>query len=331
MPKVTIEDISRHTGLSRGTVSRALNDRPDISDLTKQRVLDACRELNYVPSQAARSLATGRTYVVAILVDDLASVEAAEFVRGAGARADAANYALRVVELGDGATRQTRLDRVARERIDSMLIAAPLDGAAVALIREALGPRPSAARQPLEGLACDVFTTDQRESGRLVARHLLQVAGDALLYLHAPGRPSAEARLSGFREVLEGRGLDAGRMVIDVPPGDGPDTFTNILQGRLEAVRGIGAADDYLAIGAMIAAARLGRVPGRDLAVMGQGNEPASARIRPGLSTTDLTAEEAGQRAMEIVLQRLEHARLDAPERALLAPTIVARASTRLG
>ena len=54
MRKVTIEDISRDTGLSRGTVSRALNDRPDISTRTKQRVLETCRKLNYVPSFAAR-------------------------------------------------------------------------------------------------------------------------------------------------------------------------------------------------------------------------------------------------------------------------------------
>ena len=71
MGKVTIEDISRSTGLSRGTVSRALNDRPDISAQTKQRVLEACLRLKYVPSHAARSLATGRRYAVAVLVDDL--------------------------------------------------------------------------------------------------------------------------------------------------------------------------------------------------------------------------------------------------------------------
>ncbi len=74
MARITIEDISRQTGLSRGTVSRALNDRPDISRQTKQRVLEACRKLNYLPSHAARSLATGRSFAVAVLVDTFAPV-----------------------------------------------------------------------------------------------------------------------------------------------------------------------------------------------------------------------------------------------------------------
>jgi DNA-binding LacI/PurR family transcriptional regulator len=100
MHKVTIEDISRDTGLSRGTVSRALNDRPDISPKTKQIVLESCRKLNYVPSHAARSLATGRNYAVAALVDNLESPFSAGFLRGAIDHARQAHYVVHVVELG---------------------------------------------------------------------------------------------------------------------------------------------------------------------------------------------------------------------------------------
>ena len=71
MPKVTIDDISRETGLSRGTISRALNDRSDISDATKQRVMAACAKLHYTPSFAARSLATGRNLALAAVMGPL--------------------------------------------------------------------------------------------------------------------------------------------------------------------------------------------------------------------------------------------------------------------
>ncbi|RMF85876.1 MAG: LacI family transcriptional regulator, partial [Planctomycetota bacterium] len=89
MGKVTIEDISRETGLSRGTVSRALNDRPDISAKTKRRVLEACRKLNYVPSYAARSLATGRRYAIAVIINSLTDPYDAEFARGVIAQGEA--------------------------------------------------------------------------------------------------------------------------------------------------------------------------------------------------------------------------------------------------
>lgn len=331
MAKVTIEDISRHTGLSRGTVSRALNDRPDISRQTKQRVLEACRKLNYAPSHAARSLATGRSLGVAVLVDDLQSVFAASFLRGVLGRARAVGYAVHVAELGpDSDQRSEAIRALRRERVDTFLVGAPLPGDLLGALREAVEERPLVACAAIDGLVCDVLSPDHREAGRLAARHLLGEVGGPLLYVHAPRQGGAE-RLAGFQDVCREHGLAARELTVELPdePPIHPHT-EKVLGERLAGVRAVACGNDFLAIELMFLCYRLGRIPGRDIAILGQGNEPAGARIRPSLSTVDYCGEEIGRRATDTALQRLGRARLDAPQTVLVPPVLVARETTRL-
>ncbi|MBN2446699.1 MAG: LacI family DNA-binding transcriptional regulator [Phycisphaerae bacterium] len=331
MGKVTIEDISRRTGLSRGTVSRALNDRPDISTVTKQRVLDACQELNYVPSRAARSLATGRNFTVAVVVDDLDERFASSFLRGAMTRAEQANYSVFAVELGhDDAQRRSRMTRVANERVDTVLIAANLGDSAASILRQAFPDRPIASCLPIENMKCDTLVCDQGESGALVARHLFERCGNDILYVHSPDCRDAAGRLAGFQLEASGRGLDAAPMTLEVPVNADQDTLWSLLEPRFSQIRGIAATGDTLALGIMMAAMRAGRRPGRDLAIVGQGNTQCGQHIHPALTTTDFAGEETGHRAMGIMLQRLNHTRLDAPEQIPVAPSLIERESSSL-
>jgi len=320
MTKVTIEDISRHTGLSRGTVSRALNDRPDISQATKNKVLEACRQLNYVPSHAARSLATGRAYAVAVLVDDLRAAFDADFLRGVIARAQSDHYAVIVVE--SAADREGSLQHVgglARERVDAVLMAAPTVTTLPAALTEAFARRPLVAGAMVSGVACDVLAPDMIESGRLVGRRLLREGAGDVLYVHTPSAIGAAERLAGFHEICRERHVDAGAVTLTVA---GPrDPGWDSVPARLAGLRAVAGSDDYVARSA-------GRTPGRDLAVIGQGNEPLAQCIEPALSSVDFAGEEIGRRAMDLVLQRVNKTRMDAPQSTYVAPTLVERGST---
>jgi LacI family transcriptional regulator len=332
MAKVTIEDISRFTGLSRGTVSRALNDRPDISVQTRQRVLEACRSLNYSPSHAARSLAMGRAFAVAVLIDDLQSVFAGTFLRGVLARARASRYAVFVAELGQDAPEQLEaIEGAVGERIDCVLVSSPLSAGVTPVLMERLSGRPAMACTPLDGISCDLLIPDQVESGRLVARHLLDQVGGPVLYVHAPGLQGASERLAGFEEVLSERGLDPAASRFSLPQERPlPETVEQELIDRLREVRAVGTSDDVLALELYAYCWRAGRRPGRDLAIMGQGNERCGRAISPPLTTTHWCGEEIGRRAMEILLARVEKIRLDAPQSNYVAPLVCTRASTQL-
>ncbi len=332
MGKVTIEDISRHTGLSRGTVSRALNDRPDISEQTKQRVLDACAELNYVPSLAARSLATGRRYATAILVDDLRTSFAAHYLRGVIARAQSDQYAVHVSELGTEPERAAaHMQSLVNERVDCVLLATSLPSELLQPIIQAKGGQPVVACAALEGLTSDVLVPDYAEAGRLMARHLLERgAGQPLFVYQTDITPTSDCR-AGFSEVCRAAGFDPDSAALQANV-DSSFAITNLdeIRTRLAHARVVAAANDFLAMELMYLATEAGRKPGRDIAIVGCGNEQAGLRLTPSLTTVSLSAEEVGFRSMDIALQRIKKERQDAAQHVLIAPELLVRESSQL-
>lgn len=324
MRKVTIEDISQRTGLSRGTVSRALNDRPDISQKTKHRVLEACRELNYVPNHAARSLATGRNYAVAVLLDDLTSVFAASYLRGVIAAADEASYAVQVLEIGSGeGTSRDRMRALSAVRIDSLLIGCPIARDTAPLLLELIRNRVATSCFPIEGLASDVFSPDFVESGRVVGRVLLSGGASGAVYVHRSDTVGAQDRLAGFQDTCRSQGLDPDAVTVQLDGGG-----VAAVGERLAAASAIGCSDDFVAVDVMFECHRRGRVPGRDVTVIGQGNERVGSRISPSLTSLDFAGEEIGRRSFETALQRITQQRLDAPQHTRVAPTLIRRASS---
>lgn len=322
MAKVTIEDISQYTGLSRGTISRALNDRPDISQATKARVLEACKKLNYHPSPVARSLATGRHYALAVVLDDLTDRFTTAFLRGVINQAEKMGYNTTTIELTEEPeTSRSRLHRLSAERVDGVLLGAAVHGDITGTLVEAVNGRPVASVAPVPGLNCDVYSPDQAESGRLAA---LFARHGSTVYIHAAGTRGAEARLSGFRAGCAAGGIDGDALVLRLENGSAFDAAAE----RLRAARVLIGSDDATAIAAMLWCARRGRDAGRDVAIIGQGNDPLGARLSPSLTTIDFSAEEIGRRAAETVIQRLGQQRGDAPHQVDVAPQLVEREST---
>ncbi len=322
MRKITIEDISRDTGLSRGTVSRALNDRPDISLETKQKVLESCRRLNYVPSYAARSLATGRNYALVAVVSDLDSTLTATLLRGATQRAASSGYVVHVVEAGRG-NDEERIAAISAERVDGVLNFASLSASAARRLHRMFETAPVASCREIEGHTCDLVRPDDLEAGRMVARFLIRNGRRRPLCVQATG--VGGRLLEGVYEVCEQGGIDAmeGAVTISDP------TAVDALAPRLEQADAVIASDDFLAISVMIVCERLGRRVGDDIAIVGFGNESAAQRVSPGLTSVDFDGEQVGRRAVEAIVQRLGQKEVPPPQTVQVAPRLVRRASTR--
>jgi LacI family gluconate utilization system Gnt-I transcriptional repressor len=217
------------------------------------------------------------------------------------------------------------------ERIDCVLVSSPLSAGVTPVLMERLSGRPAMACSPLDGLNCDLLMPDQVESGRLVARHLLDEVGGPVLYVHDQSRRGAAERLEGFEQSLRERQLDPAANRFNLPPQRPlPEALEDELTSRLREARAVAASDDLLAVELLGYCWRAGRRPGRDIAIMGQGNERCAALINPPLTTTDWSGEEIGRRALEILLARIEKLRLDAPQSNYVAPLLCARASTQL-
>lgn len=313
MRKVTIEDISRETGLSRGTVSRALNNRGEISLETRQRVLEACKKLKFVPSHAARSLATGRNFTLAVFVDDLQSPLSAAMIRGVLGIAGPQGYFVHLVELNPRVPAADRIRQLAAERIDGALLFGPLDPEAAAALRAVLDNRPIAGSVLIADFPADVFEPDQAEAGRAAARFLVEQSVDSAAYLHRGARGWNE-RLRGFREAWTA----AGRHDSTIRACDLGAKANALDANHIDAI--VLDQSDLLA-GALRAAPQLASA---DLEIVGLG-ESASGAGWAEQTTIQFGGEEIGRRAAHAVLQRVEQGREDPPHFVRVAPRVVQR------
>ncbi|MBL8878318.1 MAG: LacI family DNA-binding transcriptional regulator [Phycisphaerales bacterium] len=327
--KVTIEDISRETGLSRGTISRALNDRPDISAETKARVLAAVKKLNYVPSTTARSLATGRHFAVVVFVADLSDSFSAEFLRGVLIQAELARYFVNVVELGATEALADRIARLNLERLDGALLCSHISSPELAQLSEKLEGRLAVAAFPCVEVGHDSIVPDHAQSGRLVAEHLLGGGRREIAYLHDSAVPFSKERLAGFSEVSGASGVDSSAAIINVNSASSAAEIANALRARGPGLSGVAATNDELAVSALVALVSLGRQPGRDITVVGQGNAAFARGIAPQLSSTDLHAVDIGRRSMEMLVSRLCKTRTDATQLVAIEPHLEVRASSK--
>lgn len=274
-----------------------------------------------MPSYAARSLATGRSFAVAVLLSDVESAFSASFLRGLIDRADPAGYVVHIMDVGT--TREAAAAQIrafSSERVDGVVIGSPLLNLEAELAH-VLSGHPTAACVPVPGISADIFLADQAEAGRLAARHLIAGGRRELCYVHAPGGSFAGERWSGFAEVCAQEGIDAEAIRVDASQAD----WRAELLRRAAHVRGIAATDDAHAISAMFACIQAGRTPGKDVAVVGQGNEPLGGAIRPALTTIDFSGREIGRRSFDVLLQRLDQSRMDTPHTVTVAPQLVVR------
>lgn len=320
MAKVTIETISRHTGLSRGTISRALNDRPDISAATRQRVLEVCRQLNYSPSHAARALATGRSFALAAFVDTLDSHLITSILHGAIEQATQAGYVISLMSIGDANAELAPAARSVVERLDGTLWLSSRQPTGSLL--EAIEERPMASVRPLADITHDVVGPDEIESGRLLARRLLRSEGE-LLYVHSPEHDPDGRRMAGFQELCAERG--ASLQTVETRE----DGLHMDLLNAMKRVSAVGCSDDFTATRVLttaIATDGKDRI-GRDFLIGGQGNEVFGPNLAPSLTTVDLSGLEIGRRAIQLLVHRVQGERSDAPEPTRVAPVLIARQS----
>ncbi len=315
MAKVTIEDISQETGLSRGTVSRAINNRPDISEATRARVLEACRKLNYRPSHAARSLATGRSFTVTVLYTEMDALTAG-ILRGVLRAASDARYFVHMVSLADHPIEV--IEALPAERLDGFIAAGPLSDEVVRQIRTdhpAHGVV-SASEQGVPDI--DVIRPDYREGGRMQMRHIAAIGRRSAVLLRRG--PRADMLADGVREVAQQSGIGLSSFEIAGPLG-------GEARQAIAAAEAVITTDDALAIDAMLVAAAAGRTPGADFALIGCGDEPIAAQVHPALTTLSLGGEEIGGRLLDTLVARVTGVRQDAPRLIEVAPTVVKRAS----
>lgn len=291
---VTIYSVAERAGVSIATVSRVLQGSARTSPVTRQKVLRAVEELDYVPLRASRAVDTPRHEAHGLVLPGLTGPYFAELL--AGFESTAAQYGQSVVVVlsGSAADLETTL-RSLTARVDGLVLTHGT--ASDALVRALARSTPTVllGRAPLEG--CDSVVTENRESAAALTEHLLGHGRTRLLFA---GDPEASydirERYAGFTAALSAAGL--AEALPPVPAWfdeqSAPQTVDALLAnpGRVD---GLVCANDELALATMAHLARRGvRVPD-EVALVGFDDLMASRYVAPGLTTVQQPTAELGR------------------------------------
>ena len=335
---VTIEDLSNKLGVSRSTVSKALNDRGDISSQTKARILDAARELGYQPSAAARNLRRQRTDKIGLLVNypiHLVSDFLAELIPGMATAAEAA--ATNLILYTSMAGNQARITSLCRSReVDGMVLAWPPQleetVALCHLMRKERMPHIVLPRR-IPHADVSYVAADHREGARLLTQHLIGLGHRRIGFECLPEvYETSQDRHAGYAQALREAGLPYDRqLVMEARSSDsdyGERTFNAFMALPMPPTAILFFTDPAAIRALNLARARGLRIP-QDLSIAGFDGVMASGMTRPALTTVRQPLPEIGIRAVRSLLELIAD-EAGSPMQHSLPVELIARGSTGL-
>jgi LacI family transcriptional regulator len=334
---VRLKDIANDLGLSVVTVSKVLRNHPDIGKETRRRVLRRMKELHYQPNLAARSLITGHTWTLGILVPDLLHPFFASIAQSLSHEIRQRGYSLLISSSDeDSELEQREIEHLLARRVDCLLIASSqLSVKSFLRIEESKTPYILLDRR-FVGLSANFVGVDDQAVGALATRHLIEQGCRRIAHLRGPEVSTALGRLEGYRRALHEAGLRvmSGSVVSLGHSGDhrgelgGYEAACRLLAGR-QRPDGIFCFNDPSALGAMRAILEAGlRIP-QDVAVVGCGNLSYSDFLRVPLSSVDQGSETIGKQAALLALKLVGSKVLKSPQTKLVKPRLIIRASSR--
>ncbi|RPJ60714.1 MAG: LacI family transcriptional regulator [Acidobacteria bacterium] len=303
----TIVDIAQQLGVSAMTVSRALRGSPEVSDLTRKRVLECANELGYRPNRWARSLVTRKTSIIGVVVPDISHSFFAEVTRGLEEVVSRAGYNVLLCD--------SWLDAEREKAEIEMLVSSTVDGLVIA--SEQPEKSPQLFRKLRENgvpfVLIDRFfpkagfpavLVDDFQVGRLATEHLIQLGHTRIAHIQGPPISPASLRYRAYLETLEANRIPflkqwarAGRFDIQ----SGREAMAALLRATPRPTA-VFAGNDPMAIGALYACREAGLAVPRDISVVGAGNIEGAHHPNPFLTTVDWPREELGRTAGTLLL-----------------------------
>ena len=339
----TVHEVARRAGVGSMTVSRVLNNHASVRPETRRKVLKALRELDYVANGLAKSLRRGSTRTLGLVVGDVSNPFFTLIARGVEDAAAAAGYSVILCNSDDDpAKERVYLDVLAHQRIDGLVLT-PSHSAPERVVEWARRFGPvcliDRAVSGLDGrsAAIDVVRGENLHSARALVGHLAGHGHEKIGIVNGPLElDTAADRLAGYRQALADSRLACsaalerhGSFTVEA----GREMALDLL-GKRDRPTAIFATNNFLALGALEAAAECGLSVPDDLAIVTFEDLPHVATVWPFLSVAAQPATAMGLEAARFVLERIEQrrqhgrkARHPAPEplpgRELVLPTVL--------
>ena len=334
----TMREIASELGVSVVTVSKVLRHHPDISEATRKQVLDRVRELDYTPNVAARGLATGKSYLVGLVVPDMSHPFFAQIAKSLSRVLLKKGYCLAISTSEEGtALEENGIDPLQTHRLDALVIASSSTNPSVLERIQRRGVPFVLIDRKLPELDANYVGTDDEAIGLLATEHLIEIGCERIAHLGGPNNSAGVGLLKGYHNALVKHKLKPFSRYVSMPglvDAQSRERGAKLMR-RLLALNprpdGVFCFNDFMAIGAIQAILDAGlRVPG-DIAVIGSGNLHYDAELRIPLSTIDQQTATIGEQAGRLTLSLLESMTPPPRKTIIIQPQLVVRASTDKG
>jgi DNA-binding LacI/PurR family transcriptional regulator len=334
----TIADVARAAGVSKGTVSFALNDRPGVAPATKARILAAAEELGFRPSHRARALSHSRSFALGLVMARPPELLGADpffpaFIAGVETELAKAGHALLLrVVTGGWAEEAEGYRRLAEDgRVDGVFLSDLRIGSdpRLKLLAELRLPAITLQHPDVES-PFPAVTLDERSGVTAVVEHLAGLGHRRIAHVAGPQEfVHGSGRRTAWREALDALGLPPGPEVAGDFTAAGGATATRRLLQAAEPPTAIVYANDLMAIAGVTVAHEMGlRIPD-DLSVTGFDDTELAGHVHPPLTTVRVDALGMGRAAARLLLQHVERAdAVETGDIALPPAELVLRRST---
>ncbi len=332
--KPTINDVARVSGLSKKTVSRVLNNSPQVAESTRKRVSAVIEQLGFSPDPQARSLASKKSFVLGLVYDNPNALYISDIQKGVLRACQGTGYEL-IMHPGDFSN-QHLIDEiegfVSRARIGGLILLSPISQ------RDALSMRLRRDEIPYVRICPKKIDTDERivvsndlRGSEMMVEYLVSIGHRAIGFVTGPeSNLSAQEKYDGYCNVMKKAGLPLREDFV----AHGDNTFDsgelagNLLLRRNDRPSVVFASNDAMALGVLKSASMLGlRVP-QDVAIAGFDDSALATVTWPDLTTIRQPVEWMGEIAARKLLSQLTNGSISPDLPLATEPELVVRHST---
>ncbi|WP_256509052.1 LacI family DNA-binding transcriptional regulator [Crossiella sp. SN42] len=320
-------DVARLAGVSHQTVSRVLNDHPNVREQTRLRVRAAIKELGYRPNRAARALVTGKSQLIGVVTQNSTLYGPASLLSAFEEAAGEAGFAVSVgrVRVLDRESIAAAVERHRDQRVAGIVVIAPTASASDALADIPAGvPLVTVDGDP--DRPTPLVTVDQAAGAFAATKHLLDVGHKTVWHVSGPADWfDAAGRVRGWQRALD----LAGAEVPPVLPADWSAAAgyqAGQMLARMPEVTAVFAANDHLALGVLRAMSERGRRVPWEVSVVGFDDVPEAAYFIPPLTTVRPDFAAVARETLGLLLTQVSEGETAEPCRTI-APDLVVRES----
>jgi len=311
---VTLKQIAEALGVSAMTVSRALNNRSNVDEKTRERVLKKAGEMGYTPNHVAKSLVSRKTYTIGVVIPEISHVFFAQVISGIEEVAYQMDYQLILTNSAENYEREKKAIQILRsKRVDGILVSSSETTKDFSHFEEIIksGMPLVFFDRCIDNFGVSTVSVDDKEGAKKITQHMIEHGYERIACLHGPCVSIGKKRLEGYKEALVENNMSIDEDLI-VESGflenGGYKAMSKLLElSKDQWPRAVVAVNDPVAFGAIKRIQEAGlSIPG-DIAIGGFSDDIRAKLLKCPLTTVKQSSEEIGKVAADTLIQSIEN------------------------